>query len=327
MQRLVLIDGHAILYRAYHALPNLITSGGQPTNAVYGFLSMMFKTNADLKPSHLAVVFDRPEPTFRKKLYEDYQSQRPKMEENLIYQVGLTRDLIRKIGIPIYEKAGYEADDVIGTLARQTIKSVNGDKESKDSDKIEVVIITGDRDLLQLVNDKVKLFMPVKGISQSKLFGRNEVMEKFGVNPSQIIDFKALIGDPSDNYPGVFGIGPKTAADLIRKYSTLDGIYENLDKLNPKLREKLEKSRNDAYMSYKLAKIVTDVPIEFDIKTAKLMKLDRPDVRQALEGMEFRSLVNRLSGDNRKQASSAGPPEGPAGKLKTEKNHEQTSLF
>src|SRR3989338_10210422 len=210
MNRLVIIDGHAILYRAYHALPtSLTTSKGQMVNAVYGFTSMLLRVVAELKPTHLIVAFDTPEPTFRNKLYEDYQIQRPKADDDFISQIGMVKKLVTEMGIVRYEKPGFEADDVIGTLAYQASSHTNKEQQ------FEVIIVSGDRDILQLVNDRVKIYMPVKGLSESKLYGTIEVEEKYSIKPAQIVDYKALVGDPSDNYPGVAGIGPKTAISLI----------------------------------------------------------------------------------------------------------------
>src|SRR3989344_3525742 len=201
MNKLVLIDGNAILHRAYHAIPPLTSRTGEPINAVYGLVSMLLKTIDDLKPSHLAVCFDRPEPTFRKKIYQAYQAQRPETEESLSSQFAKAKEVLDSMRIKIFEMPGYEADDLIGTIAEKSVK-IN-----------EVVIVTGDRDILQLVDDrkKIRVFMPIVGLSNGRVFKEEDVFSKLGVLPNQIIDYKALVGDASDNYPGVFGIGPKTA--------------------------------------------------------------------------------------------------------------------
>ena len=243
MNRLVLIDGHAILYRAYHALPTtLTTSSGQIVNAVYGFTSMLLRVIAELKPTHLIVVFDTPEQTFRNKLYKDYQIQRPKADDEFIAQIGVVKKVVAEMGIPMSEKAGFEADDVIGSIAFQaknlkvksqksTLRLRSGQevKSTSQNSKIEeIIIVTSDRDMLQLVNDKVKLYMPVKGLSLSKLYGEKEVEERMGVKSSQIVDYKGLVGDPSDNYPGIPGIGPKSAEKLLGQWGTLENIYAHL---------------------------------------------------------------------------------------------------
>jgi len=200
----MLIDGNAILHRAYHAIPKTLTSRtGDPINAVYGFTSMLLRLISDLDPSHIAICFDRSEPTFRHTAFEKYQSHRPAMDEGLSVQFDVARKVAQAFGIPVFDKVGYEADDLIGTIAQNCKKEIDS-----------VVIVTGDRDILQLVDDKVSVFLPTKGISEGKLMGVTEVIEKMGVTPSQVADLKALTGDSSDNYPGVPGVGPKTAVNL-----------------------------------------------------------------------------------------------------------------
>lgn len=284
MPRLVLIDGHAILHRAFHALPPLTTSKGEPIQAVYGFTSILLRVVHDLKPSHLLVTFDRPKPTFRKKLYKEYQAKRPKADETFISQIEIVHRLLKSIGIPIFEKDGFEADDVIGTINKKINKK-----------EMESVIVTGDRDILQLVGKKTKVYMPVKGLSESKLYGETDVEEKFGVKPALLPDLKALMGDASDNYPGVAGIGPKTAAELITKYHSVENLYNHLDELAPKIKEKLEKNKENAFLGKTLATIVTNVPLELNLSGCQLILLDRPDVRALFEELEFRSLIPRLS--------------------------------
>lgn len=296
MHRLVLIDGNAILHRAFHALPAMTNSKGQPTNAVYGFISMLLTVINQLQPTHLAVAFDRPKPTFRKKLFKDYQSQRPEMDTQLVSQVALVHFALEAMQIPIYELDGYEADDVIGTIAKQCL--------SKKID--EAIVVTGDRDLLQLVNHKVKLFMPIKGLLEAKVFGEKEAEERMGVPPKQVADLKGLMGDASDNYPGVAGVGPKTAISLLKEFGSVENIYKELDKIsakggsafgrkNPGLVDKLTKGKENAFLSYKLATVVCDAPVEFDPQTAK-----RPNsfvnqkVIDAFGELEFKTLLKRL---------------------------------
>lgn len=269
--RLVLIDGNAILHRAYHALPPLTAPDGSVVNAVYGFVSILIKIFNDLRPAYMAVAFDRPEPTFRKTLYKEYQATRPKMEDNLSSQVALVHDVVAAFGIPIYEAAGYEADDVIGTLCRKT--------------KDDVVIVTGDRDILQLVDGRVRVFMPTKGLSEGKLFGEAEVIEKMGVAPKQIPDLKALMGDTSDNYPGVPGIGPKTAVKLLAEYGSVEKLLE-AKKIN---------EAEAARLGLNLATIRTDAPVVIG-ELAPITTLDTPEARAKLEALHFPSLIKRLTG-------------------------------
>lgn len=280
MSKLVLIDGNAILHRAYHALPPLTTKRGEPINAVYGFISMLLRIIQDLRPTHIAVAFDRKEPTFRHKEFKAYQAQRPEMDRELSSQFDKARDVITSFGIPIYDKAGYEADDVIGTIA---------DKVNQD-----VVIVTGDRDILQLVDNNVKIYMPVLGMSQGKLMGKDEVIEKMGVPPEQIADYKALVGDPSDNYPGVSGIGPKTATKLLSKYQSLEGIYKNLGKLEAPVITKLKEGKESAKISQKLARIVTDVPFKFEIEKMGKWKVNSKKVLDLFAEYGFKTLTKRI---------------------------------
>lgn len=301
MNRLVLIDGHAILYRAYHALPtSLTTSKGQIVNAVYGFTSMLLKVISELKPTHLIVVFDTPEPTFRNKLYKDYQIQRPKADDEFIAQIDLVKKVVKEMNIPLFACPGFEADDVIGTIAKQALQmwevgSGKLDNEVRSEKSREVIIVTGDRDILQLVNDKVKLYMPVKGLSESKLYGEKEAEERMGVKSSQIIDYKGLVGDPSDNYPGIPGIGPKSAEKLLGAWGTLENIYANLSHVDGKLAKKLLEHKESAFLSKQLATIVTDAPVTFDPQACILKNFDRPNVHHLFAEFGFRSLIPRLS--------------------------------
>jgi DNA polymerase-1 len=279
--KLVIFDGNAIMHRAYHALPGLTARNGEPINAVYGLISMLLKVIEDLKPTRIIFAFDRPEPTFRKKILETYQAQRPEMDRDLSGQFVKAQEVIKAFGIPVYDKAGFEADDVIGTIT---------DKVKKE----KVLIVTGDRDMLQLVRGNVGLYMPLKGLSDAKEFGATETVERMGVGPDQIVDFKALVGDPSDNYKGVPGIGPKTAISLLEKYKSLDDIYENLEDLPPKIKDKLVEHKQSAYQSQKLARIVTDVDISFDLEEASDWQLDSEKVIQLFEQFGFRTLTRRV---------------------------------
>ena len=337
MKRLVIIDGHAILYRAFHALPITLTApDGKPVNAVYGFIRMLLKTIQDLKPTHLIVCFDRPKPTFRKKIFKDYQIKRPKAPDDLIAQIGLVHQVVEVMGIPIYEKDGYEADDVIGTLVKQArskwdvrsakwetdnlkFRSEKCDKDfspqkpqeikkstskkshlSHHTSRLETIIVTGDKDILQLVDENTRVYMPVKGLSLSRLYGKKDVKEKFGIESEQMVDYKALIGDPSDNYAGVKGIGPKTAADLLGKFGSLEEIYKATKQSNNKLISKkvieaLEKDKEQAEMAKKLAQIITNVPVKLNLDKAQLRSLDKLEVRELFEKLEFKSLIKKLS--------------------------------
>lgn len=303
MSRLVLIDGNAILHRAYHALPPMNNSQGQQTNAVYGFISIFFKVINDLQPTHMAVTFDREKPTFRKLLFKEYQAQRPKMEDKLASQVDLVHEVLKTMKIPIYEIDGFEADDVIATLAKQATEKSN---KLKDSSSInEVVVVTGDRDLLQLVNKKIKLYMPVKGLSEAKLFGEKEVEERMGVPPKQIPDLKALMGDPSDNYPGVAGVGPKTAISLLQQFGSIDNLYQKLPSIKTaSLAEKLMNDKKNALLSQKLATIVIDAPVKLNSEKTRLSNLATSEAIKLFGKLEFKSLLKRLLNLNKKENNS-----------------------
>lgn len=282
--KLVMFDGNAIMYRAFHALPPLTTKSGEPINALYGLVSMLINIVENLKPTHIIFCFDEKEKTFRNKLLPTYQSQRPETPSELIPQFQKAREFLKAVNIPVYSKSGFEADDVIGTIASKT--------------KIdEIVIVTGDRDILQLVDDKknIKLFMPIGGLSNGKIFEEKETVERLGVMPSQIPDYKALVGDPSDNYFGIAGIGPKTTTDLLIKYKTLDGIYEHISEIPEKLQTKLLNGKESANLSYKLATIVRDVPVEFKIEDAKDWDLISPNVLELFSQFGFKTLTQRIT--------------------------------
>jgi DNA polymerase I len=325
MSKLLLIDGHAILHRAYHALPQLTTKDGEPINAVYGLVSMLLRLIQDLKPTHIAIAFDRKEPTFRKIAFEKYQSHRPETDEGLSSQFPKARDVMKAFSIPVYEMAGYEADDLIGTIAERvtrlsgigsqlsvygktvvgksdkkieklkTEKQKSENRQQKTGNRIdEVIIVTGDRDILQLVNDKVKVLLPTKGLSEGKLMDVADVMEKMECLPEQIPDYKALVGDSSDNYPGVPGIGPKTAAQLLFKYGSFKNIYKHLDEIPENTRKKLVEGKESGEMSLHLAKIVTDVDVEIELDGAKKWQVDSGQVLDLFSEYGFKTLTKRV---------------------------------
>ena len=273
MKKLILIDGNAILHRAFHALPPLTSKNGDIVNAVYGFFSMFLKIMEDQKPDFIVVCFDKKAPTFRKELFVGYQAKRPKMSDDLIPQIKFVHEILEKAKVEIFEIDGYEADDLIGTIAVQSQKS--GRKSQKE--EIEVFIVSGDRDLLQLVNGHVKMIAPVTGLTNMIVFDEGSVLQKYGIKPSQMVDYKALVGDPSDNYPGVAGVGPKTAASLINEYGSLENIYKNLEQIktkNPNLALKLANDAEAAGLAQKLAGVVLDAPITLGIEKAGIRPQD-----------------------------------------------------
>lgn len=285
MNRLLIIDAHAVLHRAYHSIPNLSVNG-QPVNAIYGFYSMLLSALDQLNPKYLAVCLDSPGPTFRSQEFLGYRAKRQAPDRELISQLPLLPQTLGIASIANIAIGGYEADDLIASVARQFL--------SKDK-QLQVTIITGDKDLMQLVGGRVSLFMPVRGLSETKTFGPSEVKEKLGVDPNQVVDLKALMGDMSDNYPGVAGIGPKTATDLLAKYQTLDNIYAHLDDISSTIRQKLETDRNTAYLSQKLATLVDNIPFKFSLKSTLWSDTQVQGLMALFDQYHFKSLASRLN--------------------------------
>lgn len=288
-QILYLLDGHALAYRTYYALTagggtdRWRTSSGEPTAGVYGFASVLLRILENERPDYLIVVFDTGR-TFRDDLYSEYKATREKMPEDLIPQIDRIKQLVDVFNIPRLEVEGYEADDVLGSVAKRVALEGLG-----------VKIITGDRDLLQLVEDRIVVSLPGRSLSEAKDYFPEDVNTYLGVRPDQVVDFKALTGDKSDNIPGVTGVGDKTATALLSAYETLDGVYANLEALTPGVRKKLEAGRESAYLSQKLARIVTDLDISVDIDSARADTFDPVAVEALFRDLEFRSLLDRLS--------------------------------
>ena len=295
-----MIDGNAILHRAYHALPPLTTRSGELVNAVYGFATMLYRILNDLHPEYLAVSFDTAKANFRHMEYVGYKANRPRMDSELAGQIEKVHELVRAYNIPILEVDGYEADDVIGTLATQVFKGKR--QKSKIKDDIEVIIVSGDKDLMQLVNNQVKLYMPTRGLSEGQIVGEKEVKEKMGILPREIVDYKGLVGDPSDNYPGVPGIGPKTAIDLLKKFGTVEGIYQKMKEgkgfegVGENTVKKLADGAESALLSKKLATIILDVPIKLKLGKCVARDYDKEKVIAFFKELGFRSLIARMTG-------------------------------
>jgi DNA polymerase I len=285
---LYLIDGHALAYRAYFALmatgSRFQSRSGEPTAATYGFTSILLSLLDREKPEYLAVAFDTGK-TFRNERYPEYKATRAKMPEELIPQIERIRELVDAFNFPRLELEGYEADDVLGSLARKTAAEGMG-----------VKIITGDRDLLQLVTDRIIVNLPGGGKqSNAKDYFPEDVVKKMGVHPNQVVDLKALMGDASDNIPGIKGVGPKTATTLLTKYPTLDDIYENIESITGRTRKLLEENKADAYLSYDLAKIVTNLDIEMDLEQARTDNIDLQKVNALFNELQFRTLTTRFA--------------------------------
>lgn len=288
MKTLLLIDGNALMHRAFHALPAFKTQKGLPTNVVYGFLSMLHKALSDFKPSHLVVCFDTPTPTFRNKLYKEYQMQRPVISDEFKIQVPYVKEALDQGGIFHIEKEGFEADDLIGTIAVEFKKK-----------HIKVLVLSGDRDILQLVNDSVFVITPKIGISDLKLYDASEVQNKFEIPPHTIPDLKALAGDPSDNYKGAKGIGPKTAAKLLKEYGTVEHLLSKLATLkNSTIKKLLKEHKKHILLSKKLATIVTNVALDYSIAKTEFHGWNPHLKSYLLETMEMKGLVKKLFDNN-----------------------------
>lgn len=299
MTKLVLIDGNAIMHRAYHALPPLTTKKGEPINAVYGLVSMLLNIISLLKPTHVAVCFDRPEPTFRKKILKSYQAQRPQMDDDLIPQFPKAKEVLKAMNIGVFEKAGFEADDLLGSIVEQAAKSPKKSrgKSRESGQKIEeTVIVTGDKDIFQLVSDsqKVGVYMPARGLTNAQLYNEERVKGRLGILPSQIVDYKALVGDSSDNYPGVRGIGPITAEKLINQFGDFHNIYRNIDKLPEKTKQILMAGKTQGEMSYRLAKIKTDVLLKIDFKDLSNWQVSNNRLLELFAEFGFKALTRRV---------------------------------
>ena len=294
-QKIVLIDGNSLAYRAFYALPDTMrTTSGITTNAIYGFTTMLLKV-LDEEPDFVAISFDLPEPTFRHKAYEAYKATRQKAPPTLHEQIPYVKEVAAAFDIPIYEVSGYEADDVIGTLAKEAEEQGHA-----------VEILTGDLDPLQLVNKNIKVLSTRKGITDTVLYGEKEVIERYGIKPEQLIDFKALKGDSSDNIPGVPKVGDKTSAQLLIEFGTLENILNNTDRISKKaLKENLKKNAHLAELSKKLATIVTNVPIEIDFDKCKRAEIDWKKVLPLFEKLEFTSLVKKYGKDLKEYQTEA----------------------
>jgi DNA polymerase-1 len=282
---LLLFDGNALVHRAFHALPPLTQSRtGEMVNAVYGFASTLLKVFADFRPTHWAIAFDRPTPTFRHKMFEEYKAQRPPTPEELKSQIQKVHRLVEAFHIPIFEIDGFEADDVLGTLSRQA-----------DEQAIDTIIVTGDNDMLQAILPRVKALAPRRSFTDTVLYDEKVVEQKYGIKPEQLADLKALAGDVSDNIPGVPGVGDKTATKLLQQYGSLQGIYDHIADITPaKLQNTLREYRNQAFQSKQLSTIVKDVPIKLDLNTCQVSHYGRDEVAKLFQELEFIHLLPRL---------------------------------
>jgi DNA polymerase-1 len=303
-ERLFLLDGMALAYRAYYAFIQrpLTNSKGENTSAVYGFVTFLNRILSQEYPDHIAVVFDTAKPTFRHKAFPEYKATRQKMPEDLSSQIGVLKDVVRAYNIPSIELEGYEADDIMGTLARRAEK-----------ENVLTFLVTADKDFMQLVTDKIKIYRPGKQGTDAEIVSFKEVKDKFGVSPDKVVDVLGLIGDTSDNVPGVPGVGEKTAIPLIQQYGSIEEVYNNIDKIPQKgLKAKLETNKDLAFLSKKLVTIDTNAPVAIDFHALRAGKQDTEKLAQLFESLDFKSLLVRL----REQAGVSMPPvEQPAAEL------------
>ena len=285
--KLVLVDGNALLHRAYHATPPFTTSKVELVNAVYGFSAMILKVISELKPDYLAIAWDEKGPTFRHQAYAQYKATRGPTDDGLTSQYKRVFEITKAFNIAEFKLSGYEADDLIGTLAKQAQKEKN----------LEVVVVTGDRDIMQLISKKLKVFMPKKTLQDVGLYGEEEFAAKYGFSPIQLIDYKALAGDASDNIPGVNGIGDVSATKLIHQFGTVEKIYDpkNIKTLPERMQKLLAEGAESAVMSKKLATLDLDAPIKLDLKMCVTHDYKIEKIRDLFEELEFKSLINRLS--------------------------------
>lgn len=288
-QKIAIIDAHALIHRAYHALPPMNGPDGMPTNAVYGFTTMMLKMFTVLKSTHVVAAFDVKGPTFRHEEFKEYKAHRKKADDELIVQFDLVREIVRAFNIPVIEMKGYEADDVIGTL----VEKINGD--------VKKVIVTGDKDTLQLIDDDTSIFTLRRGMSDTVLFNEALVQQQYGFKPDLIPDYKGLCGDPSDNIPGVKGVGEKTAKDLVGQYGSIENIYKHIEELPTRAKTRLKGNKKEALFSRKLATIKCDVPVEFELADAQLSDFDPAEVQKIFAKFGFKNLMSRIPASSTKE--------------------------
>jgi DNA polymerase-1 len=313
MKKLLLIDANSIIHRSFHALPPLTAPDGKPAGAIYGLSSVLLKLWREDRPDYAAALFDRPEPTFRDKKYAEYKAQRPPTADELIAQIIEAHRLFEAFGIATFEKPGYEADDLIATLA----------EKFKTLPDVQVVILTGDRDTLQMVEgDKLVVQTFNKGVSDTTIYNEQAVIEKYGITPKQMVDYKALVGDTSDNIKGVPGVGPKTAVELIKKFGTVKEMYRRIDE-DQKIKERFGAFKKDAELSEMLVTLERHAPIEVPAIDALAPAQDTNGAAVYFEKMGFATLLKRLLFP----AADENPEARAKSKIKQKRDNAQTPLF
>ena len=288
----IIIDSNALIHRAYHALPPLKTKNGELINAVYGFLLVFLKAIKEFHPEYIAAVFDLKAPTFRHNHFKEYKAKRPKMPDEFYQQIPIIKDFLKAFNVPIFEKEGFEADDIIGTIS---------DLLSKNEKDLEIIILTGDSDMFQLINKNTKVYAPKKGLKDTLLYDEEKIREKYNLTPDQLIDFKALKGDASDNISGVKGIGEKTAIELIKKFKNLENLYKEIEneteeskEIKERIKEILIKNKEAAFFSKMLVEIRKDAPIDFKLENCQWKGYNKKNVEELLKNYEFFTLINKL---------------------------------
>ncbi len=284
-KKLMIIDGSSLIYRAFYALPLLSTKNGIYTNGIYGFLTMLYKVQEEKKPDYICVAFDKKGPTFRHEEYDKYKAHRDVTPSELVQQFPIIREVLDAMKIKYLEISGFEADDIAGTLAK-----------IGEENLLDVILVTGDKDYLQLATDNTKILITRKGISELEEFDKNKIIEEYGITPLQLIDLKGLMGDQSDNIPGIPGIGEKTGLKLLKEYATIDNIYENIDNISgKKLKENLIENKHLAFLSRKLGEIMTTVPLDISLEDLKTEEPNGETLLKIYSDLEFNSLISKIS--------------------------------
>lgn len=281
-EKILILDANSILYRAFHALPPLTDKDGNLINGLYGFLLVFLRVAKEFKPDYIVACFDFPAPTFRHQQFKDYKAGRPPTPKELVFQILKTKEILQVFSTTVLEERGYEADDLIGTLVERF-----PDKEK--------IIVSGDSDILQLINKTTKIYLLKKGVKEITLYDEEKIKKEIGLDPKQIIDYKSLVGDPSDNVPGVKGIGKKTAIELIKKFGSLEKIYEEIEKgeISEKIRKKLLEEKQQVFFGKKILEIKKDVPINIELK--KFQEYKEEEIINTLKQYGFKSLLSRIS--------------------------------
>ncbi len=294
----LVIDSNSLIHRSYHALPELTTSEGTPVQAVYGFVQVLLRAVTDIEPSYIAASFDVAAPTFREDMFAEYKAQRPETPDDLAAQIPLVKQVLEGFSVPVYEKEGYEADDVIGTIARRV---------PEQCPRCTTIVASGDLDTLQLIDEHTLVYTLRKSVQDTVEYDKEAVRERFGITPGRMADYKALRGDPSDNIPGVPGIGDKTAAQLLQQYGTLEALYERIEQETADITgaqlTKLTEHKDQAFFSKTLATIRRDVPIDFSLEECRWQGVERQEVKDTLRTFEFEVLLERFFGSEEKQQS------------------------